>query len=295
MNTIVSQGKVQGLSPFSCAHDSNLISASSKLGRVNMLHDTKTMSADDIAFMSSQNMFIPRGQMALIIVLENYETMCKFWLDESWAYQKIASLCRDIMSLRRQIAEMIKINGQSFCFSLLSIIHTRVAILFQKALRRPTSLSEASLQFDDVINSIEELTFMNRFAVQRDPISFPNNETPSSSNNNKDKRKAPQDLSPSQNPKRPNNGGKIVKNDSPQVIKIILPFRFIYAATKKLRQNGTKCVSHEGSEVCLKYFIKGSCYSNCPRKNTHCVLPDDKFEKLKDYCEKIKENAPKRE
>ena len=189
---------------------------------------------------------------------------------------------------------MIKISGQGFCFSLLSIIHTRVALLFQKALRRPKFLSDSSLQFDDVINSIEELTFMNRFASQREFSSDTNERTPSASNSS-NKRQAPQDASQSQQNKRANNGAKIVTNNSSQVIKIILPFRFIYAATKKLRQSGTKCVSHDGTEVCLKWFIKGSCYGNCPRKITHCILPDDTFTKLKEYCVKIKENAPKRE
>ena len=230
MNTIVSQGKVQGLSPFSCGHDSNSITASSKLGRLNMMHDTKTMSADDITFMSSQNMFIPRGQMALLIVLENYDSMCKFWLNDSWVSQKITQLFEDIKSLRRQIAEMIKISGQEFCFSLLSIIHTRVALLFQKALRLPKSLSDSSLQFDDVISSIEELTFMNRFATQRDKSPSTDENTGSSISSKK--RSAPQDNSQSQQTKRTNNGGKIVNNDSSQKIKIVLPFRFIYAATK---------------------------------------------------------------
>ena len=289
MNTIVSQGKVQGLSPFSCGHDSNSITASSKLGRLNMMHDSKTMSADDISFMSSQNMFIPRGQMALLIVLENYEGMCKFWLDKSWAYLKIEALCDEIKILRRQIAELIRINGQSFCFSLLSIIHTRVALLFQRALRRPASISEASLNFDDVVNSLEEMTFMNRFASQREQTTPSGEKTGSNG-----KRSAPQDA-PSNQQKRAKNDGKVMKNESTQIIKIVMPFRFIYAATKTLRQAGTKCVTHEGTEVCLKWFVKGSCYNNCPRKITHCLLPDDTFSKLKSYCTKIKENAPTRE
>ena len=285
MNTIVSQGKVQGLSPLSCGHESNPISTSSKLGRLNMLHDSKTMSADDITYMSSQNMYIPQGHMALTVVLENYEAMCKFWLDDSWAYHKISTLCEEIKSLRRQIAELIKLN-HNFCFSLLSIIHTRVALLFHRALRRPSTLSEASLNFTDVINSIEELTFMNRFAVQQ------TNKTSATTPSNK--RPAPQDTSSNQT-KRANNGGKMVKNESAQLIKLVLPFRFIYAATKKLLQLGTKCVTHDGSKVCLKWFIKGSCYNNCPRKNTHCILPDDTFSKLKTYCAKIKDHAPSRE
>ena len=95
-----------------------------------MLHDSKTVSTDNITYMSSQNMFISHGQMALLVILENYEAMCKFWLDESWAFLKIKMLCDEIKYLHFHIAELIKLN-HNFCFSLLSIIHTRVAQLFQ--------------------------------------------------------------------------------------------------------------------------------------------------------------------
>ena len=128
-------------------------------------------------------------------------------------------------------------------------------------------LSEGSLSFTDVTNSVKELTFMNWFAVQKDTTSSKTVTTTSG------KCPASQDTSSNQT-KWANNGAKVVKNESAQIIKIILPLRFIYAASKKLLQLGTKCMTHNGSEVCLKWFIKGSCDSNCPQNNTHCIIAD---------------------
>ena len=65
--------------------------------------------------------------------------------------------------MQHAISNCITSHGTDFCFSLLSIIHTRIAILIDNLLKDPTSVTAASLSFTDVTSSFEQYMFMNNF------------------------------------------------------------------------------------------------------------------------------------
>ena len=287
MNSFVkpSGSQVKGISPFSCATDDNLDS-NSKLSRLNMCHDTSQMMSDkDVNAMSYQKKFTPGDHMCLLNVLDNFVKLVEIWMTKvSWAFHVIHNFNEDIKKKQHAISNCITLHGTDFTFSLLSIIHTRFAILFDNLLTDPTSVTKQSLILSDLSSAIAQHTFMNNFkSIALTNINCP---PPSrSEEERKTKRKPMKDRDPTSDTVKRNR----IENPDKDDIKTDLRFRAISRVRAKVQSAGHNIPTVHGVDLCLKWHLLGSCHSGCDRKDTHVKLATVKVNQMKEYLKKCKE------
>ena len=288
MNSFVkssSGSQVKGISPFSCATDDNLDS-SSKLSRLNMCHDTSQMMSDkDVNAMSYQKKFTPGEHMCLLNVLDNFVKLVETWMTEiSWVFHVIHNFNEDIKRKQHAINNCITLHGKDFTFSLLSIIHTRFAILIDNLLTNPTSVTKQSLILSDLTSAIEQHTFMNNFKS----IALINTNRPPPSRN-EEERKTKRSFVRDQDPPSDIAKRNRIENPDKDDIKTDLRFRAISRVRAKVQNAGHKIPTVQGVELCLKWHLLGSCHSGCDRKDTHVKLTTGKVNQTKEYLKKCKE------
>ena len=290
MNSFVKTtgSQIKGISPFSCATDDNL-EDHSKLSRLNMCHDTSQMMSDkDVDAMSYQKNFTPGNHMGLLNVLTNFEQQVLTWMTSiSWVYKVVQNFNEKIRKMQHAISNCITSHGTDFCFSLLSIIHTRIAILIDNLLKDPTSVTVDSLSFTDVTSALEQHMFMNNFRsiALADPRRKPSEKTISETKSSYKSTKRTFDK-----PKEDDRNKRTrVANEHKEDITTSLKFRAISGVRSQLKEAGHELPSIHGKDICLKFHILGSCYASCERKDTHVRLSTEKINQTKKYLKKCDE------
>lgn len=285
---ILADKQVRGLSPFSCGTESGTgTSAANRetlLTKIEVGMQFKHLENDEIRALSTSDFFIPTNHMALLSVIENWNaTVSFFFSTSSWISKEVKNFHDNIKNLRTQVGVLISNHGSRFTCSLLTRLHTELAIVINSTLVDPLTIEAADFNLRPLLRTLRDGTFLITATLPFN-TSSESNTAPKQSLEQKKRGRDRSDTSANDKKKQkiinPNNGTKSNKT-----------FKAINLANKALREAGIKCPSYNGSEACLKWFIRGDCDSNCERKATHIKLVGDDFAKFKSFKKKLEDKV----
>ena len=226
--------------------------------------------------------------MSLLNVLANFEQLVQTWMTkDSWVYKIVHNFNEDIKKKQHAINNCITSHGIDFCFSLLSIIHTRMAILIDNLLKDPTTVTAASLSLTDVTSAIEQLMIVNNFRsiALANPRCKPSEKTTSEPKSSS--RGTKRVFGKSKEDDR--NKRSRVTNENKDNITTSLKFCAISNVHSQLKEAGHELPSIHGKDLFLKFHLVGSCYASCDRKDTHVKISTEKINQTKKYLKKCEE------
>ena len=289
---ILKDKQVRGLSPFSCGTESGASTSISNrdalLTKIEVGMQFKHLENSEIQALSTSDFFIPTSHMALLSVIENWNaTLAFFFSPTSWISKEVKNFFDGLTRLRTQIGVLIANHGSKFTCSLLTRLHTELAIVVNSSLTDPLATRKEDFNIRPLLRKLRDGTFLITatlpFNTTSNGTDYQGQERPS----NQKKRRSDklESSTPDDRPKRqkvinPNNGTKSNKT-----------FKAINIANKTLRENGINCPKYNNKEACLKWFIRGDCDQNCDRKATHIKLMGDDLQKFKTFKKQLEDKV----
>ena len=297
--------KITGLSPLSCPP--KFAKGSGKdhnyaMARAEFLCATNSLSEQDIKDLSFQSFFIPTKTLQFFTVMTNYCHILKVvFTDKSFIFETVSDMFETIKQMSSQIESYEEKDGIKFFFTLVGAFHTAVAIYINKTLKRPSKANRSlERNFERILDSLRDNTFMNTFAlplIKSDNAdssagsadggnSSPSGGNPSSSNGNSGGNNSSTDQNGNNTNNGPTNGNKRRKVHNAHLNETCSNVFDMSALSKALpaaKTDGVKIPKYKECECCLKWFFKGVCDSNCPRKATHVQLRGNNLEKWKKF------------
>ena len=303
-------GSVRGVfTPFCCPpHDRAGNSSTEALARLQTGMELRHLSAADIKLLSCQKFFILNDHMTLHVVLDNFQKFMEIWFTkDSFTFARVANLVKNIKANQQHIKRYLQDHGISFSFSLLSQIHTCIAIWINKCISEPADIEKEDLDFAHIKRALRHGNFMNLYGQRYmgDGIGNATGQQQIQNNANPiDGRGGRQGTNGTggRADQIPGNTRNPTPQDPPTSTKVVNPFRGTQTAInsrkfaigrKKHDENFTKIPKIFGVQACLRWFATpGSCKTGCPRASTHIELTGDTLTKMKAYVKKCEENAP---
>ena len=148
-------------------------------------------------------------------------------------------------------------------------------------------VSKEDLSFDHITRSIQFGNFMNLYNLpyssKRAPKVDATSEAPAEVDPNPNKRKR------GEKERKKQRGTRVVNSFSGT--QTSMPIRKFMQGRKKYDADFSKCPKVAGKDVCLKWFQRGQCSSECTRKETHIELVGGNLQKVKNYIKACEDAA----
>ncbi len=294
---IVPNGTVEGLSPFSCGpmNSGNMKeSHNTLLAKLELGTGLKSLSGEEISILSNQRQYSPTNWDDIVTVCENYKCLIEIITsDQSHWYSQASYLLEALRDVRQETKQQIDEHGVSFGFSFNVRLHVMGAIFSRKALRNRSALKKQDLNFEELIRSIEDFTFMNKYGIKLKESSQVQSQFPAQSNSNSRRGQS--------NSRARSSGGSSYENERAKRTKVINPhkgtqvsmkFRKIAKAAESFPN---QCPKINGKEICMGWFYRGWCHDGCRRKATHVKAPDSSVNELTAFVGKLQIKAKENE
>ena len=306
---------------FSCPVQITAVDATytdARMDFASMGMNTDNLSKEEIKSLTVQKLNIPRDLSELITMVENFTGVWDFLLERESCkpmfVQQLKGLNRQMKNKAAAIRGIYRDHKQNFINAMMVIIHKKTTLAIKKAsVYGVKGLKDSNgVRFDDIFESIEDGTFMNRYQVK-----LPNDNNDKTENNNSynNRHDNNSDNNATNNNNRDNyflpgrqyraggNGqfnspharGDMDHNQNYNKMKWTQNFGAVLCpeTMKAVGDKGKYIPKIKGVNLCLRFHAKGQCFKNCSRAVAHVRLHGRTKQLYDEYSHTIHDKAEK--